>query len=206
MLTDRTVTSLLEAFSAADPTPGGGSAAALVGATGTSLLAMVAGMPKSRTNAIAEREALDQAQAELLKWRDTLTDLIDRDASAYDLVIAAFRKPKATDDEKVERKAAVQDATRVATEVPLETMRACVAAMRAGLATAVYGNPSAASDAKVGFRLLKAATEGARDNVDINLGGLTDTALQTTIRDEAARLMAEAITHTSSVLSVPQAP
>lgn len=206
MLTDRTVTSLLEAFSSADPTPGGGSAAALVGATGTALLAMVAGMPKSRTNAIAEREALDHAQTELLALRDTLADLIDRDASAYDLVIAAFRKPKGTDEEKAERKAAVQDAMRVATEVPLETMRACVAAMRAGLATAVHGNPSAASDAKVGFRLLMAATEGARDNVDINLGGLTDTALQTAIRDEAARLMAEAVTHTSSVLSVPQAP
>lgn len=205
-MTDRTVTSLLEAFSSADPTPGGGSAAALVGATGTALLAMVAGMPKSRTNAIAEREALDHAQTELLALRDTLADLIDRDASAYDLVIAAFRKPKGTDEEKAERKAAVQDATRVATEVPLETMRACVAAMRAGLATAVHGNPSAASDAKVGFRLLMAAAEGARDNVDINLGGLTDTALQTTIRDEAARLMAEAVTHTSSVLSVPQAP
>lgn len=206
MLTDRTVTGLLDAFSAADPTPGGGSAAALVGATGTALLAMVAGMPKSRTNAIAEREALDHARIQLLGLRDTLAGLIDRDAAAYDLVIAAFRKPKGTDEEKLDRKAAVQDATRVATEVPLETIRACVAAMRAGLATAVHGNPSAASDAKVGFRLLMAATEGARDNVDINLGGLTDTALQTTIRDEAARLMAEAITHTSSVLSVSQAP
>ena len=206
MLTDRTVTSLLEAFSSADPTPGGGSAAALVGATGTALLAMVAGMPKSRTNASAERQALDRAQTELLALRDTLADLIDRDASAYDLVIAAFRKPKGTDEEKAERKAAVLDATRVATEVPLETIRACVAAMRAGMATAVHGNPSAASDAKVGFRLLMAAAEGARDNVDINLGGLTDTALQASIREEASRLMAEAVTHTSSVLSVSQAP
>jgi len=200
MLTDRTVTSLLDAFSSADPTPGGGSAAALVGATGTALLAMVAGMPKSRTNAIAEREALDHAQTELLALRDTLADLIDRDASAYDLVIAAFRKPKGTDEEKAERKAAVQDATRVATEVPLETMRACVAAMRAGLATAIHGNPSAASDAKVGFRLLMAAAEGARDNVDINLGGLTDTTLQATIRDEAARLMADAAMHVTTVV------
>jgi formiminotetrahydrofolate cyclodeaminase len=200
MLTDRTVTSLLDAFSSADPTPGGGSAAALVGATGTALLAMVAGMPKSRTNAIAEREALDHAHTELLVLRDTLADLIDRDASAYDLVIEAFRKPKATDEEKAERRAAVQDATRVATEVPLETIRACVAAMRAGLATATHGNPSAASDAKVGFRLLMAAAEGARDNVDINLGGLTDSALQASIREEASRLMAEAVTHVSSVL------
>lgn len=192
MLIDRTVPSLLDAFSSADPTPGGGSAAALTGSTGAAVLAMVAGMPKSRTNAIAEREALDQAHTELLKTRDTLMALIDRDASAYDLVIAAFRKPKATDEEKAERKAAIQDATRVATEIPLETIRVCVEAMRAGLAVHTHGNPSAASDAKVGFRLLYAAALSGKDNVEINLGGLTDTALQSSLRDESLRLGAEA--------------
>ncbi len=194
MLIDRTVPSLLEAFSSADPTPGGGSAAALTGATGAALLAMVAGMPKSRTNAIAEREALDQAHSELIKVRDTLMELIDRDASAYDLVIAAFRRPKATDEEKLERKAAIQDATRVATEIPLETIRVCVAGMREGRAAHTHGNPSAASDVKVGFRLLYAAALSAKDNVEINLGGLTDAALQTSLRDESTRLSSEAAT------------
>jgi len=192
MLIDRTVPSLLDAFSAADPTPGGGSAAALTGATGAALLAMVAGMPKSRTNAIVEREALDQAHTELLKVRDALMELIDRDASAYDLVIAAFRKPKATDEEKVERKAAIQDATRVATEIPLETIRVCVTAMREGRAAHTHGNPSAASDVKVGFRLLLAAALSAKDNVEINLGGLSDTTLQSSLRDESTRLTSEA--------------
>ncbi len=202
MLIDRTITSLLEAISAADPTPGGGSAAALVGATGTALLVMVTGMPKSRTNAIAEREALDSAHTELLRLRDELASLVDRDASAYDLVVAAFRKPKATDTEKLERKAAIQDATRVATEVPLETIRACVRAMQEGRAAASYGNPSAASDVKVGYRLLLAAAEGALDNVDINLGGLTDTALQTAIREESAQLMRDARTLLTTVIAV----
>lgn len=200
MLTDRTVTSLLDAFSSADPTPGGGSAAALVGATGASLLVMVAGMPKSRTNAAEERTALDEAHRALLSHRSTLIDLIDRDASAYDLVIAAFRRPKATDEEKAARRAAVQEATRIATEVPLETIRACVEAMRAGRATAAHGNPNAASDVKVGYRLLMAAAEGARDNVEINLGGLTDAAVQTRIRDAATGLMTEAAGHVREVI------
>lgn len=201
MLTDRTVTSLMDAFSSADPTPGGGSAAALVGATGASLLAMVAGMPKSRTNAADERTALDDARRDLLIHRGALIDLIDRDASAYDLVLAAFRRPKATEEEKAARRAAVQDATRIATEVPLETIRACVEAMRAGRATASHGNPNAASDVKVGYRLLMAAAEGARDNVEINLGGLTDAAVQSQIRDAATALMAEAAAHVGKVLS-----
>jgi formiminotetrahydrofolate cyclodeaminase len=200
MLTDRTVTSLLDAFSSADPTPGGGSAAALVGALGASLLAMVAGMPKSRTNAPDERKALDDARRELLAHRGTLIDLIDRDASAYDLVIAAFRQPKVTDEEKAARRAAVQDATRIATEVPVETIRACLEAMRSGRATAAHGNPNAASDVKVGYRLLMAAAEGARDNVEINLGGLTDAAVQAQIRDTATALMSEADTHIREVI------
>jgi len=201
MLTDRTVTSLLDAFSASDPTPGGGSAAALAGATGAALLAMVAGMPKSRTNSVEERSALDEAHGALLTARATLVDLIDRDAAAYDLVIAAFRRPKVTDEDKAARRAAIQAATVVATEVPLESIRACVHAMRAGRAAAVHGNPSASSDVKVGYRLLMAAAEGARDNVEINLGGITDPAVQARIREDAATLMTEAATHARDVLT-----
>lgn len=192
MLKDLNVTNFLDALSSADPTPGGGSAAALVGATGASLLAMVAGMPKSRTNSEDERRALDSAHPQLMAHRDTLVELIDRDAAAYDLVIAAFRLPKSTDEEKAARRAAVQKATQIATEVPLDSIRACVETMKAGRAAAAFGNPNAASDVKVGYRFLMAAAEGAKDNVEINLGGLTDTEVQSRIRDAAEALMAEA--------------
>jgi formiminotetrahydrofolate cyclodeaminase len=201
MLTERTVTGLLDAFSSADPTPGGGSAAALVGATGASLLQMVAGMPKSRTNSDDERKALDSALGELTVCRATLVGLIDRDAASYDLVIAAFRLPKSTDEEKSARKAAVQEATRIATEGPLETIRACVETMRAGRACAAHGNPNASSDVKVGYRLLMAAAEGARDNVEINLDGLTDATVKERIRGEATDQMNQAAEHVREVIS-----
>ena len=184
-LTDRTVTGLLDAFASNDPTPGGGSAAALAGATSASLLAMVASLPKTRTNAPDERTALDAAHAELVPLRATLTSLIDRDADAYDLVVAAFRNPKATDDEKAARKAAIQDATRVATEIPLETMQACAALRRIAAVVAATGNPNAASDVYVATLLAEAAMKGARSNVDINLGGISDPSI-------AARLKAQA--------------
>lgn len=200
MLTDKTLLGVLDALSSADPTPGGGSAAALAGAAGASLLLMVAGMPKSRTNTNEERKALDDAQPALAAHRRALIDLIDRDAAAYDLVIAAFRRPKGTDEEKAVRRAAIQEATRIATEVPLETIRACVEAMQAGQAAVSHGNPNAASDVKVGYRLLMAAAEGARDNVNINLDGLADAAIRDRIASDAADLMNQAAAYARDVL------
>ena len=184
-LTDRTVTGLLDAFSSADPTPGGGSAAALSGAIAASLLSMVASMPKSKTNAVAEREALDEANTEIVKLRTALIDLIDRDADAYDLVVAAFRKPKASDEDKAARKAAIQDATRVATEVPLETMSACAGLLALARTVEAHGNSNAASDVHVAIELARAGLKGARYNVDINLGGITDATIAASLRAAA---------------------
>ena len=174
MLTSRSVSDLLNAFSAPDPTPGGGSAAALAGALGASLFAMVAGLPKTRTGTTGERAALDDARTRLLALRDTLVDLIDRDAAAYDEVVAAYRLPKATDAEKAARKAAIQSALRHAAEIPLETMRTAAAAQAAAGDIAEHGNPSARTDMAVGMQLLMVAGSGAWLNVDANLTGLTD--------------------------------
>src|SRR4026207_1562484 len=125
MLITKPVTDLFDAFSSPDPTPGGGSASALAGALAASLLAMVAGMPKTRTGTAEERAALDESRADLLRLRTTLLELVDRDAAAYDLVVAALKRPKATDEEKGARRPAIREAMRVATDVPLETMGAC---------------------------------------------------------------------------------
>lgn len=192
MLIDHTLPSFLDALSSADPTPGGGSAAALVGATGAALLTMVVDMPKTRSGTPEARAALDEVRPALQQARQTLLTLVDRDAAAYDLVVDAFRLPKGTDEEKAARRAAIQQATRAATETPLDTLRVCVDTMRAGQASIAHGNPSAASDVKVGYRLLFAAAMGAKDNVEINLGGLADDQVRTAFQTEADGLAAEA--------------
>lgn len=183
MLTDQSVRELLDAFSASTPTPGGGSAAALSGALGASLLAMVAGLPKTKNGTPDERTALDEARATLVGLQQTLIDLVDRDAAAYDLVVAAFKHPKATDEDKAKRKQAIQHAMRIAAEAPLETMRACGDALEAGRVVAECGNPSAASDIAVATQLLTGGFTGALMNVVTNLGGLTDAAAREDIVD-----------------------
>ena len=180
---------LLDAFASSAPTPGGGSASALAGAIGASLLAMVAAIPKTKTGAPAEREALDAAASTLNELRRRLAGLVDEDTRAYDLVTAAYKRPKATDEEKAARKAAIQDALRAATEAPLETMRACEAVIREGAIVAANGNPNAASDIEVGLALARAGRFGAHKNVEINLGSLADEDYRKNVAAECERLL-----------------
>jgi methenyltetrahydrofolate cyclohydrolase len=174
MLAKQSLTDVLDAFSSPAPTPGGGSAAALAGALGASLLAMVAALPKTRTNTPEERAALDNARARVLELRAQLIDLIDRDAAAYDTVVAAYRLPRTTDDEKAARKAAIQNALKLASEVPLETCLTTNAVMRELGTVAEASNPSARSDTAVALQLLSTAGQGALFNIEANISSVTD--------------------------------
>src|SRR5690349_11263340 len=145
MLVDKTVSELLEAFSSPAPTPGGGSAAALASSVGASLLVMVAQLPKTRTNSDAERTALRTAAQALIDLQGQLAAAIDADADAYDGVVAAYKQPKATDEQKQARAAAIQQALRRATEVPLTVMRLSADALSHSDAVAAHGLQSAAS-------------------------------------------------------------
>jgi len=183
-LTERRVDDLLQAFRSPDPTPGGGSAAALAGAIGASLLAMVAGLPKSRAATEEDVERLQAAGRRCAAIAGDLTTLVDRDSEAYDLVVGAYKQPKGTDEEKAARSAAIQKAMRAAIAAPLDVMRACAAAAEQGVVVAALGNPSASSDVRVGFELLGAGLRGAKLNVEINLGSVKDAAYVETVRRE----------------------
>ncbi len=161
---------LLSRFASSDPTPGGGSAAALSGALAASLVEMVAGLPKSRTGAPEEREKLDAAKASATRAGARLRQLVDLDAGAYDAVTAAYRLPKATDDEKAVRQAAIVAAMRQATEVPLETCERASEVLRAAAQALAHGNANAASDARTAMALCRAALDAGAENVRANVG------------------------------------
>ena len=165
-----TAEELLDRFAAPDPTPGGGSAAALAGAAGAALVTMVCRMPKTRTGDPGERTRLDDALAPVAEAGSRLRRLVDEDTAAYDAVIAAYRLPKGSEEEKVVRKRAVRAALAHATDVPLRTAEACVAVLSAAGVAAADGNPNAASDALTAAALAWAGLRGAAENVRINLG------------------------------------
>jgi formiminotetrahydrofolate cyclodeaminase len=183
-LVNQSVTALLGAFRSSEPTPGGGSAAALAGALGASLLAMVAGLPKSRAATEQDAERLRAAGDRCTALARELEALVDADSAAYDLVMAAYKRPKATDEDKAARSAAIQAALREAIAAPLAVMRASAAAAEQGVVVARFGNPSASSDVQVGLELLGAALRGAKLNVEINLGSVKDAEYVARVGDD----------------------
>ena len=190
---DYTLIDLLDAFASNQPTPGGGSASALTGALGVSLLLMAAGLPKTKSGPSVPEEAVDlaEASARLRPLRDTLVELIDRDTAAYQSLIAAFRLPKATAAETRARTDAIAAAMREATDAPLETMRECQQALAGAVIVARNAHRPAASDVGVAIELLLAAARGSGANVDVNLAAITDGHYCSTVRTEREHLEAD---------------
>lgn len=188
---EMTFARFLEALASPDPTPGGGTAAAMAGAMGTGLLVMVTGLAKSNTNSDAEKAALAAARQALQPLIPALTELADADAAAFDQVMSAYRLPKATDEDKAARSAAIQAALQGATTVPLQTLRACAAAMAHAESVAGDGNRSAVSDVGVAIGLLEAAAAGAEANVRINLVSVRDLKFTSAASDETGRLISD---------------
>jgi formiminotetrahydrofolate cyclodeaminase len=195
---DSTVAQLMAKLASPDPTPGGGTAAAIAGAMGISLLVMVAGLAKSRNNSDDEKAALAKARAAIEPIAARLMRLADADAEAFNAVMAAYRLPKATEEEKLARTRAIQSALGGATVVPLDTLRAAAEALDLGRVVAEHGNRAAASDAAVAIGLLKAAADGAAANVRTNLAGLKDEGLRKATEEELSRLSEQAAAHAAT--------
>ena len=190
MLIDQPLRDVLAAFASPDPTPGGGSASALASAIGVSLLAMVAALPKTKSNSGEDRTALASALATTASLRAQLAAAIDADTAAYDAVVGAYKLPKSTDQEKAARSEAIQRALRGATDVPISVMRLSAQGLAAASIVAAHGNPSASSDVGVATALLRAGLEGARLNVEVNLGSIKDDTYRQAVNEEVARLTA----------------
>ena len=204
---DQSISAFVDALASPEPTPGGGTAAAVAGAIGSALLMMVAGLPKTRGNSDAERAQLAEARAALTSVRQRMLVLADADTEAYNQVVAAYRLPKATDADKAARKQAVATAMRAATETPLDTLRTTAEAVRIAHVIAQFGNPSAASDIRVALELLEAAAAGASANVETNLTSISDDAYRKATAStmiEIANRLSENVASARAALNTPQ--
>ncbi len=174
--------------SEATAVPGGGSVAALCGAMGAALAAMVGNLTHGKKGYEGVSKDMSDLAVEAQSIKAEFLRAVDDDARAFDAVMAANRLPKGTHDEQAKRDAAIQDATRRAIDVPLSVMRACARALPLVERVARDGNRSSASDAGVAALCLQTAAHGAYLNVLINLPGLADREAADRMRGEARAL------------------
>ena len=197
-----TLRELLDRLSSSDPVPGGGSAAALAGAMGASLVSMVAALTAGRAEYAEADAAAREIGGAASSLRDELIELAQRDSDAYQAVVSARRLPRETDEQRAARSRAMGSAFAEAAEVPSRTARVARQALELAGRIAPIGNRNAVSDAGVAALLTAAAIRGAILNVRINLPYLPEDA---TIRVEAgaelSRLEQEASTLEAAALA-----
>ena len=201
---ETSVRGFLAAIASADRVHGAVSAAAVSGGLGAALLAMVANLPKTRSDSLDDRAALVRAAAALSDVQEQLIETIETETAVR--IFAARNLPQASDAQRTERQAAIQFALRTAADVPLEVMRLCTRALKHGETVASLSARAATADVHLGVALLNAAFNGARANLEGKLTSLTDTPHLTSVVDEIAHLSEDATTAIRAVESLLRVP
>ena len=175
----------IEALASSAPTPGGGGAAALVGAVGVALGHMVGSLTLGKPKYAQYEAELTQLMAQAEALQERLLAGIEKDAAAFQPLAAAYGLPKDTEEQRQHKAAVMARVLREAADVPLDMMQACVEAIRLMERFAVCGSALVISDVGCGAICCKAALQAASLNVFINTKVMAD-------REEAARLDREA--------------
>jgi formiminotetrahydrofolate cyclodeaminase len=174
LLTDQKITDFLQNTASGIPVPGGGSVSALSAALGASLTEMVANLTIGKKGYEAVEEEMKEIAKTVQNLREKLIAEVDRDSNAYKEVLAAFKLPKDTDEEKEKRTQAIQDAMKNAARVPLGVAYDALQVMDLAETVIKEGNVNAASDGAVGAMMARTAVLGALFNVKINLASVKD--------------------------------
>ena len=190
----RRIGDFLDVLSSDRPTPGGGAAAGLFGATGASLISMVARLTVDKEGYESAWEPMREALGRAEEDRRAFLDLADRDAAAFEAVMTAFRLPKETEEQIDERRQAIQSAFLGAALVPLEIARRAVDLIDMAANAVRIGNQNAASDGASAAEALYAAARCGIYNVEINVASLKDQAKSAELREEVDSLRARART------------
>lgn len=174
MLTDLSIHDFLKETASGSAVPGGGSIAALSGASAASLCAMVA-------NLTIGKKGYEAVEAEMQSIAKTASDLkyqfiqnIDRDAEAYHSVLQAFKQPRGTDAEKKIRNETIQEAFKKAAHVPLQVAEAAFSLFELIEKVVTQGNKNAVTDGAVAALTARTAVHAALYNVQVNLGSIKD--------------------------------
>ena len=189
MITQRPIGIFLDELASGAPTPGGGSAAAIIGAMGAALVSMVCNVTIGKKGHEAVESEMKSVRDESEKLRLRLTALIAEDVAAFDALMAAYRLPKSNEEDKSRRAAAIQSSLLGATETPLKCARACAEVVALSRRAGEKGYAGVISDAGVGVLAANTALRSAALNVYINAPSLKDRAFADAATAELEKLL-----------------
>ena len=192
-LAEMTVTQFADVLASDAPAPGGGSTAALAGALGAALTAMVCRLTEGRKKYEEYQQFVLEVKEKATALQAKFIDVMDRDTEAFMVISNAYGMPKATDEEKAARSAAIQAGLVKSTETPMEMME--LSAETIALTESLLGkfNTASASDLGVGALTLRTAVQGAWLNVLINIGSLKDKDLAESYRAKGQALVDQVV-------------
>ena len=200
-----TIQHFLNDLASKSATPGGGSAAAIMGAQGAALISMVCNLTIGKSkfaDVETEMQSLLQQSEDL---RQQLTDFIQADVDVFNRVMTAYSLPKDTDEEKTARSAAIQTVLKDATLVPLDCAKACANVIALSAIAAEKGNPNVISDAGAATMAAYSGLKTAALNVYINAGSLKDKDFAENQLAQLAHIIKIAEQQTSDIYQAIQA-
>ncbi len=187
MIKDQTIEVFLENLAGKSSTPGGGSAAAIIGGMGAALVSMVANFTIGKKGYESVNAEMESVLAKAEQLRKRFVDLIQADVDVFNQVMAAYGMPKEADADKVKRAEAIQLALKEATDVPLACATLCIEVIDLSRQVAEKGNTNVISDAGVAVLAAEAALGSAALNIYINIANIRDSEF---VNDRRARLEA----------------
>lgn len=199
MDTTKTLQKYFDELSSNSPTPGGGNVAALCGALSSSLAAMVCNLTIGKKKYADVETEMISLRGKLESLQKKFFDLGEKDNSAFEKVMEAFKLPKETDMEKDERAKAIEQATIGATEVPMDVIQTAKTLVPIMQTVINKGNRNSLSDAGVAAVLIGSAVKSAYLNVLINCSSLSNQTIAAELK-KSADVLVEEITNSSDYL------
>jgi formiminotetrahydrofolate cyclodeaminase len=201
-LVKQNIKMFLDELASSSPAPGGGSVAALSGALGAALSSMVCNLTRGKQGYETVQDEITEILQKSEELRKDLTNLIDKDTDAFNEVMKALKMPKETEDQKVQRKNALQTAFKHAADIPLETARKCLQILDVARIVAEKGNKNSISDAGVSALLAQTGVQAAMLNVRINLSSIKDEEYVQQVTTELQDLLQNAMQKSAEILGI----
>ena len=200
-ISEKTCVEFVNLLASKSAVPGGGGAAALVGAIGMALGSMVCNLTIGKKKYAEVEEEMKEAVEPMHKICEQLLDDIKRDSESFDLYMQALTLPKETEEEKAARTEAMQNGLKAAVAVPLSVAKAAYEVLPFAEVMVTKGNKTAVTDALVATMMARTAVLGALFNVKINLESIKDEEFVKATSEEVAVLEKKAVAFEQKILA-----